>query len=377
MKEDIQRYITNCITCQQIKADHRHPPGLLCPLPVPARPWEDLSLDFISGLPPYRGNSVILVIVDHFSKGIHLGPLPSHLIAFSVAQLFMELSGKLHGMPRILVSDRDLLFLSRFWQELFKMSGTKLGMSSAYHPQSDGQTEAMNRIVEQYLRAFVHQNPATWGRFLVWAEWSYNTSVHSATGKTPYEVTYDKQPPSLPQYITGSSNIQVVDEWLTNRETLNASLIKKLTKAQQKMKEIADKQRRDVSYEEWDVVLVKLRPRRQTSVTGETYSKLAKRYYGPFQIVKKIGSVAYQLNLPSSSRIHPVFHCSLLKPFNSSTIEGPLDLPATAEDNEPLINPPWFSTLSEKHTNWKTTACSRSVGWATTWRYFMGKMGNS
>lgn len=162
----------------------------------------------------------------------------------------MELSGKLHGMPRILVSDRDLLFLSRFWQELFKMSGTKLGMSSAYHPQSDGQTEAMNRIVEQYLRAFVHQNPATWGRFLVWAEWSYNTSVHSATGKTPYEVTYDKQPPSLPQYITGSSNIQVVDEWLTNRETLNASLIKKLTKAQQKMKEIADKQRRDVSYEE-------------------------------------------------------------------------------------------------------------------------------
>ena len=156
MKEDIQRHITNCITCQQIKTDHRHPPGLLCPLPVPARPWEDLSLDFISGLPPYRGNSVILVIIDRFSKGIHLGSLPSHHTAFSVAQLFMELSGKLHGMPRSLVSDRDPLFLSRFWQELFKMSGTKLRMSSAYHPQSDGQTEAMNKIVEQYLRAFVH-----------------------------------------------------------------------------------------------------------------------------------------------------------------------------------------------------------------------------
>ena len=96
------------------------------------------------------------MIIDRFSKGIHLGSLPSHHTAFSVAQLFMELSGKLHGMPRSLVSDRDPLFLSRFWQELFKMSGTKLRMSSAYHPQSDGQTEAMNKIVEQYLRAFVH-----------------------------------------------------------------------------------------------------------------------------------------------------------------------------------------------------------------------------
>ena len=151
MKQDIQCYITNCITYQQIKTDHRHPPGLLCPLPIPARPWEDLSLNFIMGLPSYHGKSVILVIVDRFSKGIHLGSLPQHHTAFSVAQLFMEISGKLHGMPRSLVSDKDPLFLSRFWQELFKMSGTKLRMSSAYHPQSDGQTESMNRVIEQYL----------------------------------------------------------------------------------------------------------------------------------------------------------------------------------------------------------------------------------
>lgn len=94
----------------------------------------------------------------------------------------------------------------------------------------------------------MHQNLATWGRFLVWAEWSYNTSVHSATGLTPYEVTFGKQPPSLPQYLARNLNVQAVDEWLTQRETIIASLIKKLTKAQQRMKEITDKRRRDVSY---------------------------------------------------------------------------------------------------------------------------------
>lgn len=113
--------------------------------------WKDLSLDFIVGLPSYRGNSVILVIMDRFSKGLHLGALPQHHTTLSVVRLFMEISGKLHGMPRSLVSDRDPLFVSHFWQELFKLSGTKLRMSSAYHPQFNGQTEAMNRIIEQYL----------------------------------------------------------------------------------------------------------------------------------------------------------------------------------------------------------------------------------
>lgn len=156
MKQDVHHYVTSCTTYQQTKYDHRRPPRLLCPLPIPERPWEDLSLDFIMGLPSYRGNSVILVIVDRFSKGVHLGTLPQHHTASSMARLFMEISSKLHSMPWSLVSNRDPLFISHFWQELFKLSGTKLCMSSAYHPLSDGPTEAMNRIIEQYLRAFVH-----------------------------------------------------------------------------------------------------------------------------------------------------------------------------------------------------------------------------
>lgn len=190
---------------------------------------------------------------------------------------------------------------------------------------------------------------------MIWAEWSYNTSTHSATRKTPYEITFGKQPPSLPQYLEGSSNVNAVDEWLTQRDEIFASLAKKLAKAQLRMKEFADQWRQDVSYEEGDTVLVKLRPRRQTSATGGTYSKLAKRYYGPFKIVKKISSVGYQLNLPSTSRIHPIFHYSLHKPYHPSDIEVPPNLLASSEGNEPLITP-----LEILDAKWEETPTSNN-----------------
>lgn len=114
---------------------------------MPSRPWEDLSLDFIGGLPAFRGHTVILVVVDHFSKGVHFDMLQSNYIASTVAHLFMDIVGKIHGMPHSLVLDHDPLFVSCFWQELFRLSGTKLRMSSAYHPQSDGQTEVLNRVI--------------------------------------------------------------------------------------------------------------------------------------------------------------------------------------------------------------------------------------
>ena len=148
IREDVRAFVANCLTCQYAKYDNRNPGGLLCPLLVPAQPWEDLSMDFIVGLPAYKGNTCILVVVDCFSKGLHLGMLPTHHTAYTVAMTFMEMVGKLHGMPRSIVSDRDPLFISKFWRELFALSGTRLCLSSAYHPQSDGQTEVANRIIE-------------------------------------------------------------------------------------------------------------------------------------------------------------------------------------------------------------------------------------
>lgn len=147
-------------------------------------------MDFIMGLPAYKGHTCIFVVVDHFSKGLHLGMLPTKHSARKVTELFTAMVSRLHGLPRSIISDRDPLFFSRFWNELFELSGTKLILGSSYHPQTDGQTEVANQIVEQYLRAFVHRKPTSWGQFLLWAEWSYNTSCHSSTGLTLFEITF-------------------------------------------------------------------------------------------------------------------------------------------------------------------------------------------
>ena len=232
----------------------------------------------------------------------------------------MDIVGKFHGMPRSLISDRDPLFMSHFWQDLFRLSGTTLRMSSAYHPQTDGQTEVLNRVIEQCLRAFMHQKPSSREKFLNWVEWSYNTSIHSGSGLSPYELTFGKKPLSIPQYLTSTSKLDAVDDILKTREEAFSVMRKKLIKAQDLMKKMADKDRRDVTFAEGDWVMVKLHPHKQSSVSG-TYSKLTKRFYGPYQIVEHMGKAAYKLQLPEDARIHLVFHCSLLKPFHHSTAE--------------------------------------------------------
>lgn len=320
MRVDVTQFVTTCIDCQHTKYETKRIVGLLCPLLVPHRPWENLSLDFITSLPPYHGHTVILVVVDRFSKGIHLGMLtPSHT-AHTVACLFIEIVAKLHGIPRSLVSDCDPLFVSNFWQELFRLSGTKLQMSSAYHPQSDGQTEVLNRVIEQYLRAFVHRRPGTWGKLLSWIEWSHNTSWNVGTSTTPYEIMFGRKPCTIPDYITDISDIAVFETMLTDREDTFKYIRKKLLKAQGLMKHHADTRRRDVEYQVGDWVMLKLRPHRQTSIREpqEHTDKLVMRFYGPFSITERIGQVAYRLQLLAGACIHPVFQCSLLKPFKGT-----------------------------------------------------------
>jgi hypothetical protein len=251
-----------------------------------------------------------------------------------VANLFINLICKYHGLPRSLVSDRDPVFISRFWRELFKMCGTKLRMSTSYHPETDGQTEVLNRVLEQYLRSFVHTKPNTWHQFLPLAEWSFNTAVHSATGVSPVEIIYGKAPPSIPNYLLGSSSVEAVDSLLSSRTQTLTTLQQKLQKAKDRMKFYADKKRRDHTFTIGDLVYVKLCPYRQHSITGATYSKLSKRFYGP-----QFGHVAFKLDLPTNSKIHPVFHCSLLKPHHGPITIAPDDLPSDTINNNPLIQP--------------------------------------
>ena len=339
MREDVKTFVTQCLICQTTKYETKRPTGLLQPLPLPTAIWEDLSLDFITGLPPSNGFTVILVVVDRFSKGAHFGALPTCFTAFKVAKLFLDHICKYHGLPRSLVSDRDPIFTSRFWRELFKLCGTKLHMSTSYHPETDGQTEVLNRVLEQYLRSFVHTKPNTWHQFLPLAEWSFNTAVHSSTGISPFEIIYGKTPLSIPNYLLGSSSVEAVNSLLSSRTQTLTTLQRKLQKAQDRMKFYADKKRRDHTFTIGDLVYVKLCPYRQHSITGATFSKLSKRFYGPYKIVDQFGPIAFKLDLPANSKIHPVFHCSLLKPHHGPITIAPGDLPRDTINNNPIIQP--------------------------------------
>jgi hypothetical protein len=311
-QKQVRQYVRECPTCQRCKTENVASPGLLQPLPVPTAPFTDISMDFITNLPKSEGKEVIFVVVDRFSKYAHFMALSHPYSATTVAKTFMNSVYKLHGMPATIVSDRDTIFLSKFWKELFALQGVNLHYSTAYHPQSDGQTEVVNRCIEGYLRCMTGDNPSQWCKWLALCEWWYNTNFHTATKTTPYNILYGFNPPIHIPYFPKDSALEAVDHYLTTREQLLQTVKLNLTKAQNRMRQLANKKRSDRVLEVGDSVYLKLQTYKQRSIL-HPHHKLAAKYYGPYTVIKKIGEVAYKLNLPSSSTIHPVFHVSLLK----------------------------------------------------------------
>lgn len=252
-------------------------------------------------------------MVDRLTKFAHFIALPTSFSAKSLASVFISEIYRLHGAPKTIVSDRDRVFISQFWRELFKALGTSLAFSSSYHPQTDGQTEVLNRCLETYLRCFAGDEPTHWTRFLALAEYWYNTSFHSAIGMTPFQALYGRPPPAISNLVPGHSKIVSLDELLTQKAQILQLLKINLNRARNRMVQQANLKRTDKIFEAGDWVYLKFQPYRQISLKNRVSQKLSKRFYGPFRILRRIGSVAYELELPSTARLHPVFHISLLK----------------------------------------------------------------
>ncbi|KAD2805340.1 hypothetical protein E3N88_38717 [Mikania micrantha] len=364
LKQDVRSHVQQCLTCQQQKYETLSPAGLLQPLPIPQRIWEDISLDFIVGLPISNRFDTILVVVDRLSKYSHFLPLSHPFTAKSVAALFVKEIVRLHGFPRSIVSDRDTIFLSHFWQELFRLGHTSLKMSTSYHPQTDGQTEVVNRCLEAYLRCFAHEQPSKWSFFLAWAEYSYNTGLHSSAHTTPFNVVYGRDPPPLYPYVFGNTQNEELEQQLLTRDDMLQVLRSNLQKAQDRMKSQADQKRRDLSFEVGDAVVLRIQPYRQRSLSKKRCEKLSPRFFGPYFITKKVGKVAYELALPADSRVHPVFHVSLLKPAKGPIPTSPIPPLPITRDWQMDLQPAQVLAHRWQHANGHSTL-ELLILWAT------------
>ncbi|GJT57106.1 putative nucleotidyltransferase, ribonuclease H, partial [Tanacetum coccineum] len=290
MKHDVARFVAKCLTCQQVKIEHQRVSGLLQPLDIPTWKWDQISMDFVTGLPrTFKKNDAIWVVVDRLTKSANFLPIQQGYSVSKLAEIFQQEIIRLHGTPTSIVSDRDPRFTSRFWKGLQNAWGTRLKFSTVFHPQTDRQTEHTIQTLEDMLRSCALEWTGNWDEYLCLVEFAYNNIGE--------------------RVIEGPELVEV-----TNEKVVIAK--EKLKEARSRQKSYADRHRRALEFKPGDRVFLKVSPCRGVRRFG-LKGKLSPRFIGLFEILDRVGEVSYRLALPPQlSHVHNVFHVSLLRGYN-------------------------------------------------------------
>ena len=322
LRIDVEEYVKTCQSCQRHKVPRQRPGGCLHSVEIPDSPWECVTMDFITCLPEtQRGHNALMVFVDKLTKMVHLAPCNLNITAKQAAEAYRDHVFKYHGLARKIITDRDSRFTGSFMDALADALGIKQALSTAFHPQTDGQTEIMNQIVEDTLRHYVSPTLLDWDEWLTPVEFAINNSYQESIKNTPFRMN-SGQDPHLPGLAEVPQRYPHARWWLEANQHMIQRARHFLKAAQDRQKHYADLKRRPVQYElgEWVWLSTK-----NVKFKVDGTKKLLPKYIGPFQITQFVGedvpndrpAPAVKLDLPRSCRIHKVFHVSLLKPYRS------------------------------------------------------------
>lgn len=318
MSRYVAAYVKGCDKCNRTKIFPAKPVGKLVPTQIPQDIWDIITVDLITGLPESAGYNAIMVVVDRLSKLLHAIPTTDTVTAEGVARLFKDYVWKHHGLPLQVISDRGPQFVAKFMKELNDILGIKTAASTSFHPQTDGQTERSNQEIEQYLRLFVNHRQDDWVEWLPLAEFSHNNRIQASTRQTPFMLNSGRHPRMGTEPLR-TSKVESVDNFVKRMQSARQEAEAALQRAADDMARFYNQNRGEaVSYQVGDMVWLDGRDIK----TDRPSKKLDDKRYGPFKIVKIIGPNAYQLQLPPSMKVHPVFNTVKLRPFIKDTIFG-------------------------------------------------------
>ena len=333
MKRDVEEYVRTCPTCQ---VPHHKPYGQLQPLPRPTRPWAEISLDWITQLPPSRRGdheyTSILTIVDRYTKMAIFLPVKDTMDATDFAEIFYNEVECRFGPPLGVVSDRDSRITSRFWADVCYYSLIKRRLSTAFHPQTDGQSEILNKILENYLRAFTNLEQMNWAKLLPTATFAYNNSFNHTLGMSPFKAMYGYDPDfrvDIADDILGEGiNTPAAKDRVKKLHELRETLRDQWVKAQERQEKYYNQRHAAMEFKRGNLVKLSTRNLKLKD------KKLQPRYIGPLRVIEKIGSQAYRLALPEKySRLHDVFPIQLLERYYPR--EGDTEMPLPDLDEDP------------------------------------------